>query len=165
MNKIIDIFKNFRYSLRCFRRRLYLSWFILKKDRDWDQMYMYKMLYMKFSNMVDYFEKDGVADMVSDIDKIKYCRDICKHLADCETYPERININNAKRVFCDKRQYAGWMWSYKNDNEKPFSDWKIDLLKDYKFSNKRLSEEELYDEKAKYVLFELMKTYIGNWWD
>lgn len=98
-------FKNICCSFHSLSRKIRLSWYILKKDKDYDYAYLYQLLYIKFSNMVDYFETDGVADMKSDIDKIKYCRNICKHLIKCEDYPEHINVHNDSRFFNSKEEF------------------------------------------------------------
>ena len=46
------------FLFRNFLRRLKLLWYVLRKDKDYDSSYLYQLLYIKFSNMVDYFETD-----------------------------------------------------------------------------------------------------------
>lgn len=152
-----NLFYSICSSFRSFYRRLKLSWHVLRKDKDYDYSYLYQLLYIKFSNMVDYFETDGVADMKSDIDKIKHCRDICKHLMKCEDYPKHINICNAERFFHNKKDFEWWQDTINDDSTS------LDLHNNYNKSDFML--ETYYNMKARHLLFKLMDTYIESWWD
>ena len=150
------------FLFRNFSRRLKLLWHILRKDKDYDSSYLYQLLYIKFSNMVDYFETDGVADMQSDIDKIKYCRDICKHLMKREKYPEHINTHNCCRFFCNKEEFELWQKNFKKNSIVEVS---IDIFKGFSYNKRNYALEDYYDIKARTLLFKLMNNYIETWWD
>lgn len=157
-----NLFYSICSSFRSFSRRLKLSYHVFRKDKDYDGSYLYQLLYIKFSNMVDYFETDGVADMQSDIDKIKYCRDICKHLMKCEEYPEHINTHNSSRFFHSKEEFEQWQKVFKIN---PIADVSIDIFKGFSYNKRNFALEDYYDIKARTLLFELMNNYIETWWD
>lgn len=148
------------FLFRSFSCRLKLLWYILRKDKDYDSAYLYQLLYIKFSNMVDYFETYGVTGIQSDIDKIKYCRDICKHLMKCEEYPKHINTHNCCRFFYNKEEFELWQKNFKKNSIVEVS---IDVFKGFDYNKRNYALEDYYNIKARTILFKLMNNYIETW--
>ena len=148
------------FLFRSFSRRMKLLWYVLRKDKNYDSSYLYQLLYIKLSNMVDYFETYGVTGMQSDIDKIKYCRDICKHLMKCEEYPEHINTHNCCRFFYNKEEFELWQKNFKKNSIVEVS---IDIFKGFDYNKRNYALEDYYDIKARTILFKLMNNYIETW--
>ena len=113
------------------------------KNPDWDYGYIYSLLGTKLENVLDYAQNDSVCEIEDwRIDRLKTCIALCKKLSDkVPYYPKHINKNNIRRFVREED------------------------LRFYDFENNEFSYQWLYDTKAKHLLFELLKTYIGYWWD
>ena len=132
--------------------------------QDWDYSTFYSLIAAKLENILDYAEKDSVAQIQSWYpDKIKTAISLAKHLSgEKEHYPEYINNTNLNRFVPEiDRNFFNF-----HHEDRSLEGCKIDNMKTIPGSTlDRIIYEELYNIKARNLLFEILKNYINNWWD
>ena len=117
----------------------------VNRGEDWDWGYIYSLLAVKLENIRDYAQNDSVCDPKDwGIEWLTRAINLCRHLSGKSKYPSKININNDFR-FLSKSE-----------------------LQFYHNPKNRLDHvyyREIYDYKAKNLLFEILKNKIELWWD
>lgn len=114
---------------------------LVRRQHNWDYGELYELIAKKLECMLDYAKTDSVGYYQDwHPEWIIRAINLGNHLAGKYKYPQHINTNNMSR-FADT-EYLG---KYAGEN--------------------RWAQEEVYNIKAKYLFFEIMKNYIENWWD
>lgn len=117
----------------------------VNRGEDWDWSYIYSLLAVKLENIRDYAQNDSVCDAKDwGIEWLTRAINLARHLSDPKNYPTTINTKNDFRFL--------------NPNE----------LKFYRQSKNQTDSiyyHEIYDSKAKNLLFEILKNKMELWWD
>ena len=155
------------YNKYLYKKHRYVRKIKMLKEankEDWDYTTFYSLIATKLENILNYASKDSVALVESwSPDKIRVAISLARHLSgEKEHYPEYINNTNINRFVSDVDM--GYFNFHHED--RPFENWKCENMKGILGADlDRIAYEELYDIKAKSLLFEILKNYINNWWD
>jgi len=140
-------------------RKMKLMWTVIQ-DEDWDYSYIYKLLERKLRNIQEYAKIDTVTyesnwqPRYLDI-AIKLCEKLQYGIHDIGY----VNINNAKR-FRDARDLNF-------EPRQPNPHIRSEILKQAweQVDFVKYAKEDLYEIKARHLLFKILENYIGYWWD
>lgn len=156
------IYNKYLYKKHCCTRKVKMLREVNKND--WDYTTFYSLIATKLENILDYASKDSVTYIESWYpDKIRVAISLARHLSgEKEHYPEYINNTNINR-FVNEIDMGYFNFHHE---DKPFEGWKCENMKNILGADlDRIDYEELYNIKAKSLLFEILKNYINNWWD
>ena len=145
---------------------------VVYKDRDWDYCYIYDLLSAKLKNVLEYSETttitttkvwrpEWIKRAIALIDILKGTEDFLH-----DVY---VNLNNYKRFGMEAKVFYNSILQYEkeieetggirygmvNGKKKP-----IFLEEMIKFN-----KEEIYQIKARHLLFKILNQYIVYWWD
>lgn len=151
--------KGFKYGLG----NIFKWWKVIYNDRDYDQHYIYQLLYFKLKNMEDFYRSDKAwsATAIKTADEIKVAKNLCKRLAE-ENYLHNALAEHEKLY----PKYYDNFWQFEKIEGKPY----------YKLVSKNTKEEEksfrrcgkladYLEEQDKEMLFTYLKKHIDKWWD
>ena len=117
----------------------------VNRGEDWDWGYIYSLLAVKLENIRDYALNDSICDEKEwGIDWLTRAINLCQHLSKPVKYPEYINTKNA--------------FQFLTNSEREF-------YRDLENRSGSLYYHEIYDMKARNLLFEILKNKIELWWD
>ncbi|MFA5153071.1 MAG: hypothetical protein WC554_10960 [Clostridia bacterium] len=130
--------RNFIYSVKNIIKWIPVLW----KDREWDYMFLYEIVYQKIHNMRKYHEKANFfVGVENEIKWMKVCEKLLRILID-STY-----------------------WEDEYDN-KPLNIRKMNLTDVYlKLYEKNNGRTDIREEKAKRLLFKILSWRVEYWWD
>lgn len=115
----------------------------VNRGEDWDWGYIYSLIAVKLENIRDYAQTDSVCDIKDwGIEWLTRAINLCWHLSKPDKYPTHINTKNAFRFLSP-------------DELKFYQNNPVDSI----------YYHEIYDLKAKNLLFEILKNKIELWWD
>ena len=130
-------------SLTKAQNRLYKC---IKKDNDWDWVYLMTLEKEKLINMANYFSKSRlVVGWENDVKWINYCIKLINIIIE-DDFPynkvdaHKINFKNVKRFY--------------NRHELTNNDMEDSYIKNM-----------IYTLKAENLYYEIRKNYTRNWWD
>lgn len=130
-------------SLTKAQNRLYKC---IKKDNDWDWVYLMTLEKEKLINMANYFSKSRlVVGWENDVKWINYCIKLINIIIE-DDFPDnkvgvhKINFKNVKRFY--------------NRHELTNNDMEDSYIKNM-----------IYTLKAENLYYEIRKNYTRNWWD
>lgn len=134
----MKIINNFIYNIRNIIRWIPVLW----KDREWDHVFLYEIMYQKIHNMRKYHEKANLFVGVEiEIKWMKICERLLRNLID-STY-----------------------WGDEYDN-KPLNIRKMNLNENYLDLYKSdFGRADIREEKAKILLFKILSWRVEYWWD
>ena len=142
------------------------------KDRDWDYCYIYDLLSAKLKNVLEYSETTTITTTKSwRPEWIKRAIALIDILKGTEGFLHDVyvNLNNYKRFGMEAKVFYNSIQQYEkeieetggirygmvNGKKKP-----IFLEEMIKFN-----KEEIYQIKARHLLFKILNQYIVYWWD
>lgn len=132
-----------RKSLTKAQNRLYKC---IKKDNDWDWIYLMVLEREKLKNMAEYFSKSRlVVGWENDVKWINYCIKLIDIIID-DDFP----LHNSEDKYVNFRNIKRFYWR----NE----------LSDYDMKS-RYIKDIVYTLKAENLYYEIRKNYTRNWWD
>jgi hypothetical protein len=156
-----------------------IRWFpVIWKDRDWDQAYLYSILQKKLEHQLAYWQDgktQGHEGMESDIRYMKICIELIKRMKD--NHYEMIEFDK----FNEKWGDPIIEWEPVTEDSRAFDpESELQLFEMVDRNQERLSGEELkqyniekrgyidkgyhMDNKARNLLFNIIKNRIGYWW-
>jgi len=140
-----------------------INWFyIIWLDQDWDQNFLYKILYHKLKNMENFHYSDNtiLANSKQTAKEIKTARILCERLID------RDYLGNAMIPYDDKYDYGVILGSKPVEGKPGRSQLVFSEDKKQKELYRRCNKHSGYMENQdKNYLFEWMKKHIDGWWE
>jgi hypothetical protein len=151
-----------------------IRWFpIVWRDREWDHHYVYEILKHKLTHMAKYFRtRDMWVGQIREAERMELCvRLISKvqeeyylteHMDVMEKKYGKMRFNFEKVEGADEKNQTrvlnGWRYG---DGDRTQEE--TEAIRNEYSELAKLGE--IRHEKAKRILFELMKRNIGKWWD
>ncbi len=158
MNKIKTLYYSIIYGIE----NLYIWFFIIWQDRNWDHYFIYKILHKKLSLMEYNIRKYGMhVRSDKDAGKIKICVLLLDRLLK-DDYFENVCKNHDKKwgksdfIFHDNVRLEIKYANVKIEKDKE------NQIKDFRKCMK--SETELKEQDLD-LLFKIMRKNIQTWWD
>ena len=174
--KSMDSYKKCQIDYRNKKEKLTDSQYklmkVVYKDRDWDYCYIYDLLSAKLKNVLEYSETTTITTTKAWrpqwIKRAIALIDILKGTEDF-LHDVYVNLNNYKRFGMEAKVFYNSIQQYEkeieetggirygtiNGKKKP-----IFLEEMIKFN-----KEEIYQIKARHLLFKILNQYIVYWWD
>ena len=156
MTNIKNIYRSIKNGISNIIRWLPIIW----NDYDWDDWYIFNLLYHKFNNMEEFFRGDKVWSTTAKdtADKLKVAKLLCKRIMD-ENY-----IKNALTLV--EQKYGKSKFYFKESNH---TDYKIlvwDESEEEKRARRKAYKHSDYMMKQDInYLFNHLKKYIRGFWD
>lgn len=151
MNKVMSKISRFYFSTLTGIGNI-IDWFpVIWRDRDFDEGYLYDLLYKKLDRMENFYRSDKpyVADALKTADEIKEVKDLLFNVMN----------NTYETAVLDKFDTSSF---FKIEGNTFVSN--VDNPEYQKYSN-ALDEAEKQYQEAKKKLFALMAEKIDDWWD
>lgn len=133
---------------------------IIWKDRDWDQWYLYNIMYKKLYKMEKFYDSDLTYSSTAKqtAKQIRICRILCKRLID-DYY-----LSNATMFPYDKVYPDFYFLDSEHVLETNYSRIINKKHREYLFSKACLHSEYMHKQDKEY-LFKTISKYIDGWWD
>lgn len=157
------MFPRIKYKLHSIKNGIWniIRWFpVIWKDRDWDDYYIFALLYHKFSNMEKYFRSDntysvGALDVA---DKIKVAKLLCKRIID-DNY-----VDNA--LIPVEQKYGELKYHFEPTNNEKLKAMIFDETPEESKARQRAYRHSDYMKKQDIeYLFKLLSKHIQEFWD
>ena len=155
-DKIKDIYYSVKNGIRNIVKWIPIIW----DDHDWDDYYIYNLLYQKFNYMEKFFRSDKVwsAKALDVADKLKVAKLLCKRIVD-ENY-----LTNALMPI--EQKYGECKWHFEPSSHKGLSKMVFDESEDERKARSRAYKHSDYMEKQDIdYLFKFLNKYIREFWD
>lgn len=156
LHKIKDIYYNIKHGIPNIIKYIPIIW----QDRNWDEHYIYSLLYFKFSDMEKYWRSDNVwsANKDKTAHQIMIAKNLCKRLID-DNYTE-----NALKPVEDK--YGKLKWHFEPSEIKGYTSMVFDeTLEESKARSRAYKHSEYMEKQDINYLFRHIEKYIRGWWD
>lgn len=161
--RAVRFFKRLPYNILYGLQNL-CKWFpVIWSDRDWDYVYLYKLLHFKLKNMEYHHRNYGHhVGAEKDADKIKVCKLLLKRLID-DVYYDKTYLFHEKKwgelvLGCENTYDGSFISREKISNS-------IDDEKENKEA-KKLREHEVYLRRQDVnYLFKMLIKHVETWWD
>lgn len=135
---------------------------IIWNDRQWDQMYLFKILRVKFGLMEEFFNKDAINVEAQKLGaEIKNCCDILDHLLEDPYFEMAFNSHNKKWGDLAIVENDNGIIKLERANVKTDKDKKLESKEFLKCCEK---EDELINNDIN-LLFDTIKNRVQYWWD
>ena len=156
----MKLFKSIRNVFRGIKN--IIRWLpVIYKDRDWDQGYIFELLYFKLKNMQEFFESDNTwsADTNKTAKQIMVAKSLCKRIVDNDYLERALTDYHLKYgkdcVFHSElsttKGFHTLVW-----------DWSEQQSKEFGVASEHSRYMELQDIN---YLFEFLRKHIRGWWD
>lgn len=152
--------KDFYYSIKNGIKNIVKYLPIIWKDRDWDEYYIFSLLYHKFYYMEKLFRSDKVwsAKALDVADKLKIAKLLCKRIID-----EDYLINALIPV---EQKYGESKWHFEPSSHKGLNKMVFDgSEEEHKARHKAYKHSDYMKKQDIDYLFKFMAKYIEEFWD
>lgn len=145
---------------------------VVYKDRDWDYCYIYDLLSAKLKNVLEYSETktitttkawrpEWIKRAIALIDILKGTKDFLH-----DVY---VNLNNYKRFGMEAKVFYNLIFKYEKEIEETggirYSTVNGEKKPIFLEEMIKFNKEEIYQIKARHLLFKILNQYIVYWWD
>ena len=145
---------------------------VVYKDRDWDYCYIYDLLSAKLKNVLEYSETTTITTTKAWrpqwIKRAIALIDILKGTEDF-LHDVYVNLNNYKRFGMEAKVFYNSIQQYEKEIEETggIRYGTINGKKTPVFLEEmiKFNKEEIYQIKARHLLFKILNQYIVYWWD
>lgn len=152
------IYRNIKNGIRNL-----IKWFkIIWNDRDWDEYFIYKILYHKLNNMEQLFKSDKVigARSLQIANELRLAKLLCKRILD-DNY-----LSNALTDYYNKYTIDDKLMTFENTEDKNYK--QVVWTKDKKQINmyrKASKHSEYMEQQDKNLFWSYISKKINGWWD